>query len=60
MSDSTLERLRGRRALIGAPLCLGIDPHPDRLPAGLSRGVAGVESFARGIIEAAAPHAPAG
>lgn len=59
MSDSTLERLRRRRALIGAPLCLGVDPHPDRLPAGLSPGVAGVESFARGLIEAAGPAAAA-
>ena len=53
MSDSTLERLRRRRALIGAPLCLGIDPHPDRLPAGLSPGVAGVESWGRGLRVAA-------
>jgi orotidine 5'-phosphate decarboxylase subfamily 2 len=59
MSGSTLERLRGRRAMIGAPLCLGIDPHPDRLPVGLSPDVAGVESFARGLIEAAGPAAAA-
>ena len=60
MSDSTLERLRRRRALIGAPLCLGIDPHPDRLPAGLSPGVAGVESLGRGLFEGGGAGAAAG
>ena len=49
-----LERLRERRAAIGAPLCLGIDPRPDALPDGLGRDAAGVESFARGLVEAAA------
>ena len=59
MSDTALDRLRQRRDRIGAPLCLGIDPHPDRLPVGFSRDVAGIESFARGLIEAAGPHAAA-
>jgi orotidine-5'-phosphate decarboxylase len=54
-----LERLRTRRAALGAPLCVGVDPHPDRLPEELSRDVRGVESFARGVIEAAAPSAVA-
>ena len=51
-----LDRLRARRDAVGAPLCLGIDPHPDQLPDGLPRTAAGVETFARGIIEAAAEH----
>lgn len=54
-----LERLRARRELTGAPLCLGIDPHPDALPDGLAPDVAGIERFARGIIESAAPNAAA-
>lgn len=54
-----LDRLRDRVAALGAPLCLGIDPHPDRLPAGLPRDVAGVEAFARGLLEATAEHAVA-
>ena len=54
-----LERLRARVDLLGAPLCLGIDPHPDDLPDGLPGGVAGIESFARGIIEAAVGEAAA-
>lgn len=54
-----LERLRARAELLGAPLCLGIDPHPDDLPDDLPRGVAGLESFARGIIEAAVGEAAA-
>jgi orotidine 5'-phosphate decarboxylase subfamily 2 len=54
-----LDRLRTRVASLGAPLCLGIDPHPDQLPAGLPGGVAGIERFARGLIEAACTHAAA-
>jgi len=54
-----LDRLRARIARLGAPLCLGIDPHPDALPDDLSRDVAGVETFARGLLEAAAEHAAA-
>ena len=57
--SSPLQRLRARRDALGAPLCLGIDPHPDQLPDELPRNVAGVESFARGIIEAASEHAVA-
>lgn len=55
MTDA-LERLRARRLVVGSPLCLGVDPHPDQLPAGLTRDVSGIEAFARGLIEAAGPH----
>ena len=54
-----LDRLRERVARLGAPLCLGIDPHPDALPDGISRDVAGIERFARGLLEAGAEHAAA-
>ena len=54
-----LQRLHARREALGAPLCLGIDPHPDQLPHELPRNVAGMEAFARGVIEAAAEHAVA-
>ena len=54
-----LDRLRARIDRLGAPLCLGIDPHPDALPDELPRNVAGVERFARGLLEAAAEHAVA-
>ena len=57
--EAPLDRLRARIARLGAPLCLGIDPHPDALPYELSRDVAGVETFARGLLEAAAEHAAA-
>jgi orotidine-5'-phosphate decarboxylase len=53
---SPLDRLRRRTELLGAPLCLGVDPHPNQLPRELPRDVAGIESFARGLIEAAAEH----
>ncbi len=49
---TVLERLRARRAEIGAPLCLGVDPRPDRLPDGLPADVQGLETFARGLVEA--------
>jgi orotidine-5'-phosphate decarboxylase len=59
MSTGFADRLRARRAAIGSALCVGIDPHPDALPAGLPRDVHGIESFARGLIEATAPFASA-
>ncbi|HEY8180545.1 MAG TPA: orotidine-5'-phosphate decarboxylase [Candidatus Limnocylindria bacterium] len=59
MSATPLERLRSRQAALGAPLCLGIDPHPDALPEGLARDAAGVEQFARGVLEAAGEFAAA-
>jgi orotidine-5'-phosphate decarboxylase len=59
MSRSPLERLRRRVDVLGAPLCLGVDPHPDELPEALGRDVRGIESFARGLIEAAVEHAAA-
>ena len=56
---ATLERLRSRTSRLGAPLCIGIDPHPDQLPVELPRDVSGIESFARGVIEATVQHAVA-
>jgi orotidine-5'-phosphate decarboxylase len=57
--DAPLARLRARVAQLGAPLCLGIDPHPDQLPDDLPCSVEGIERFARGVIEAAAGEAVA-
>jgi orotidine-5'-phosphate decarboxylase len=45
--------MRTRRAALGAPLCLGVDPRPEALPDGLTRDAQGIETFARGLIEAA-------
>jgi len=56
MSSPPLDRLRARVARLGVPLCLGIDPHPDQLPEELTRDLRGVETFARGIVEAVAQH----
>jgi len=56
---SPLERLRSRTSRLGAPLCIGIDPHPDQLPVELPRDVSGIETFARGVIEATVAHAVA-
>lgn len=54
-----LERLRERVQRLGSPLCLGLDPHPRRLPADLRPDLVGVEAFARGVLEAAADHVSA-
>lgn len=54
-----IERLRSRVDRLGAPLCVGIDPHPGTLPAGLPRDADGIETFARGLLEAVADEAAA-
>ncbi|MCI0584472.1 MAG: orotidine-5'-phosphate decarboxylase [Chloroflexi bacterium] len=54
-----LERLADRSAAAGTVLCLGIDPDPASLPPGFPPTLAGVERFARLLVEAAAPHAAA-
>ena len=59
MSATYLHRLAARSAALGTVLCLGVDPDPESLPEGFSRDVAGVEAFARLLVEAAAPFAAA-
>jgi orotidine-5'-phosphate decarboxylase len=59
VSVAPLDRLRARVERIGAPLCLGIDPHPDALPDGLPQDARGVEAFARGLLEVAVEEAAA-
>jgi len=54
-----LERLADRSAAAGTVLCLGIDPDPGGLPPGFPPTLAGVERFARLLVEAGAPHAAA-
>lgn len=54
-----LARLARRVASVPTTLCLGIDPDPAALPRGFRSDVAGIEHFARLLIEAAAPHAAA-
>jgi orotidine 5'-phosphate decarboxylase subfamily 2 len=55
--STPVERLQARLATVGAPLCLGIDPHPDALPDELSADIRGIEAFARGLLEVAADSA---
>ncbi|MFL5678383.1 MAG: orotidine-5'-phosphate decarboxylase [Chloroflexota bacterium] len=52
---SYLDRLAARSASSGTVLCLGLDPDPAALPAGFSPDLAGVEAFARLVLEAALP-----
>ena len=55
MSTTFLERLAARSARTGTVLCLGIDPDPAALPAGLAPTLDGVERFSRLLVEAALP-----
>lgn len=59
MTASYLERLAARTAATGTVLCVGIDPDPAALPDGFPATLAGVERFARLILEAALPSAAA-
>ncbi len=59
MTAAYLERLAARTATTHSVLCVGIDPEPGALPAGFSRDLAGVEAFARLLLEATLPHATA-
>lgn len=58
-TGAVLGRLRARRERIGAPLCVGVDPRPDALPEGIPPDAGGIETLARGVVEAAADHAVA-
>ena len=59
MTATYLERLAARSAAAGTVLCLGIDPDPAALPAGFPPTLAGIERFARLLLEAALPSAAA-
>lgn len=59
MSQSYLDRLGSRIRRTGTYLCLGIDPDPRTLPEGFSPDIAGVERFARLLLDAAVEQASA-
>lgn len=59
MSETYLERLARRSAEMNTVLCVGLDPDPASLPDGFSHDLAGVERFARIVLEAALPFAAA-
>jgi orotidine-5'-phosphate decarboxylase len=54
-----LDRLAARTAAVGTVLCLGIDPDPAALPPAFPADVAGVERFARLLVDVAGRHAAA-
>jgi orotidine-5'-phosphate decarboxylase len=54
-----LERLGARTAATGTVLCVGVDPEAGALPDGFPQTLAGVERFARLILEASLPFAAA-
>lgn len=58
-SPTYLERLAARSATTATVLCLGLDPDPAALPPGFSPDLRGIESFARLVLERAAPFAAA-
>jgi orotidine-5'-phosphate decarboxylase len=57
--DSYLERLARRSAQTLTVLCVGLDPDPASLPDGFGQDLAGIERFARLVLEAAIPFAAA-
>jgi orotidine 5'-phosphate decarboxylase subfamily 2 len=59
MTAGYLERLAARASAVGSVLCLGLDPDPGALPEGFSRDLAGIERFARLLVETAGPFAAA-
>jgi orotidine-5'-phosphate decarboxylase len=56
---SYLERLARRSAQTRTVLCVGLDPDPASLPDGFGPDLAGIERFARLVLEAAVPFAAA-
>jgi orotidine-5'-phosphate decarboxylase len=58
-SQSWPDRLAARSGAVNSVLCLGLDPDPASLPPGFSRDIAGVEAFARLILDVALPFAAA-
>jgi orotidine 5'-phosphate decarboxylase subfamily 2 len=59
VSESYLARLGARTASLGTVLCVGIDPEVSALPPGFSPDLAGIERFARMILEASLAYAVA-
>ena len=59
MTASYLERLGARSAAVGSVLCVGLDPDPATLPPVFPGSLAGIERFARLVLEAALPRAAA-
>jgi len=57
--DRYLERLARRSAQTRTVLCVGLDPDPASLPDGFGHDLAGIERFARLVLEAAIPFAAA-
>ncbi len=58
-TGSYLERLSARSVAVGSVLCLGLDPDIGSLPPGFPRNLAGLEAFARLLVDVAAPYAAA-
>jgi orotidine 5'-phosphate decarboxylase subfamily 2 len=54
-----LERLGARITATGTCLCVGVDPDPGALPEGFPATLAGLERFARLLVEATLPFAAA-
>jgi orotidine-5'-phosphate decarboxylase len=59
VTPSFADRLRAAQAASGSRLCVGLDPDPARLPAGLRARTPAdaVAAFCRAVIEATAPYA---
>jgi orotidine-5'-phosphate decarboxylase len=52
MSFTFQERLQWAIRRAGVPICVGIDPDPERIPPHLGSGASALEPFVRGIVSA--------
>lgn len=59
MSAAFADRLIARARALGAPLCVGLDPYPARIPGLFGQGLAAAEAFSLEILALAQPHAVA-
>lgn len=57
MTPAFAARLAEAHNRFDSLLCVGLDPDPQRFPAGFSRDEAGIKAFNRAIVDATAEHA---
>ncbi len=51
-----LDEARAARRDVGSSLCVGLDPHPDRMPEPFAATADGLRSFLAAIVERTLPH----
>ena len=52
-----LDEARAARSEVGGSLCVGLDPHPDRMPEPFAATADGLRRFLAGVVDRTLPHA---